>query len=149
MAGSRYRRGKIHPTRGTRSKFESTIQSKLEDDRVVFGYETEQLEYEENVRVGHCAECGSSKVVQRRKYTPDFIITRKDGTKLYVEAKGYFKSTDRSKMRAVLKSNPGIDIRLVFMTDGKIDDTTRYSDWCMKYGFDFHIGKEVPKQWIK
>jgi predicted nuclease of restriction endonuclease-like RecB superfamily len=144
----RKKKGKVDEATGTRSKYESSIQTNLEKRKVSFGYETEQLEYDDTVRGGFCCECGSRKVAKKHKYTPDFVITRKDGTKLYVEAKGYFKSTDRSKMRAVLKSNPDLDIRMMFMSNGKIDEDTRYSDWCEKYGMQYVIGKEVPNQWL-
>ena len=126
---TRKKKGKVCPTTGTRSKYESTILSDLKGRGVRVEYETEQLEYEATVSSAHCPKCGCTKVLKKHKYTPDFIVTRKNGTKLYIEAKGYFKSTDRSKMRAVLKSNPDLDIRMMFMSNGKITEDMRYSDW--------------------
>lgn len=145
----RARKGKVSPETGTRSKYESSIFDDLKERGVDVAYESEKLVYHATVRSAHCASCGSHDVLSRHVYTPDFVVKRSDGSTLYIEAKGYFKSTDRSKMRAVLKSNPDIDIRMMFMSNGKIDDDTRYSDWCEKFGVKYHIGKEVPIQWLK
>lgn len=85
-------------------------------------------------------------------YTPDFIIEFKDGRKMYIETKGYFKYTDRKKMEAVREANPDLDIRLLFMRDspsclGK-GSKTRPSEWCEKYNFKYSIG-ELPVEWFK
>ena len=49
-----------------------------------------------------------------KQYIPDFSITFKDGRILYIEAKGWLRSEDRTKMIAVKKANPDLDIRLLF-----------------------------------
>jgi hypothetical protein len=63
-------------------------------------YETEKLEY-----------------ILTKHYVPDFIITFNDGTKMYIECKGYFKYPDREKMISVKENNPDLDIRFVFYRD--------------------------------
>jgi predicted nuclease of restriction endonuclease-like RecB superfamily len=82
-------------------------------------------------------------------YIPDFILTKKDGTKLYLEIKGYLRPHDRVKMRLVKRHNPDLDIRLVFGQNNLVAGTKlRYSDWAKKNGFPFAIG-EIPNKWVK
>lgn len=85
--------------------------------------------------------------VIEKYYLPDFVI---EGTDIVVEVKGYFRATDRTKMLAVKKANPNLDIRFVFPQDNKLfsRSKTRYSDWCEKNGFKYHIGTEIPKEWL-
>jgi hypothetical protein len=103
-------------------------------------YETEKIPY-----------------VIEAEYLPDFIITLKDGRKIYIEAKGNGRSFDgtvRKKMTSVKRCNPLLDLRFVFFSDGKVgnvrkDGTAmRQGDWAKKEGFPFSI-KEVPKDWLK
>lgn len=95
-------------------------------------YETEKLDY-----------------VIASTYTPDFIITKRDGKTIYVEAKGLFDYDAMRKMIAVKTQYPLLDIRMVFYRDGLVrkGSTMRYSDWCNKNGFPFAV-KEVPKDWF-
>lgn len=86
------------------------------------------------------------------EYIPDFTIDRKDGTTIYIEAKGLGRAFDfkaRQKMVAVKEQHPDKDIRIVFMRDGPISkrSKTRASDWANKYGFKFAIN-EIPKDWL-
>jgi hypothetical protein len=83
---------------------------------------------------------------------PDHIIERKDGTVIYVEAKGLgraFDSKARQKMVAVKQQHPDKDIRIVFMRDGPLQKNSkmRASDWAVKNGYPFAIGK-VPEEWL-
>ena len=102
-------------------------------------YETEKLKY-----------------VIEAEYTPDFVITFKDGTKLYVEAKGNGRQFDYSvqrKMRAVKDQHPDKDIRIVFYRDGKVGNKrkdgsfTKQSDWANKNGYKYSIS-EIPEDWF-
>lgn len=97
-------------------------------------YELEKLEYTET-----------------KQYTPDFIITTRDGRKIYVESKGFFPYPDRAKMLAVKEQHPELDIRFVFYQDSASKlgrgSKTRPSDWANKYGFPFAIGS-VPNDWF-
>lgn len=90
-------------------------------------------------------------------YTPDFVITFKDGRKLYIEAKGNGRQFDqfvKQKMIAVKDQHPDKDIRIVFYSDGKVGNTRkdgtymRQSDWASKNNYVFSI-REIPKDWIK
>ena len=87
----------------------------------------------------------------QKTYVPDFIITFKDGTKIYVECKGYFKYPDREKMLAVKALNPDLDIRLVFQRNSPSSMgkgvKSRPSDWADKHGFPWAVG-EIPKEWL-
>lgn len=94
-------------------------------------------------------------------YTPDFLI----GNSIYIEAKGWFRIPHRKKMIEVKASNPDLDIRLWFQANSYLSPLTasqkkklkqgkklkkkRYSDWAEKHGFKYHVGKELPKEWIK
>lgn len=82
-------------------------------------------------------------------YIPDFIKIKKDGSKLFIEVKGYLRPSDRVKLRLVMRSNPGIDLRLVFAQNNLVSGTKlRYSDWAHKNGFKYAIG-EIPAKWLK
>ena len=86
------------------------------------------------------------------EYIPDFVIERKDGTKMYIEAKGLGRAFDyqtRKKMIAIKEQYPYLDIRIVFYKDGPISKGAkmRASDWATKYNYKFSIGT-VPKEWF-
>lgn len=88
-----------------------------------------------------------------KDYIPDFVITLKGGSKIYVEAKGLGRAFDydaRSKMIAVKEQHPDLDIRIVFMADRPISkgSKTRPSDWATKHGFKFAIN-DIPKGWFR
>ena len=57
-------------------------------------------------------------------YIPDFVITFKDGRKLYIESKGYFRYADQVKMLAVKQAHPNLDIRMLFMRDQKLSPSS-------------------------
>jgi len=85
-----------------------------------------------------------------KNYVPDFVLIFPNGRVLYIEVKGWFKPDDRSKMKAVKRCNPDLDIRMVFGADNKLHSksSTRYSDWCEKNGFPYAIGS-IPKEWLR
>lgn len=87
--------------------------------------------------------------ILEREYLIDFTFTRKDGTMVYIETKGYFDAEDRQKHLAVRKTNPDLDIRFIFYNDGKIHkmSQTRYSTWCEQHGFKYAI-RNVPEEWF-
>lgn len=127
-----------------RSGFEGMVAEDLRNRGIPFDYETEELEYVSTVRGGCCTECGSKKVGKRRKYTPDFVL--KDGT-LFVETKGRFPSTDRSKMRDVKKAHPDKDIRLLFQRTSKAE-MAKLQVWADKFGFVCAFGASIPEEWL-
>jgi predicted nuclease of restriction endonuclease-like RecB superfamily len=86
----------------------------------------------------------------QKNYIPDFVCTDKQGSVFFIEVKGYLRSEDRTKLRAVLECNPGIDLRLLFAVDNKINAKSkmRYSDWCNKYRIRYAV-KEIPEEWFE
>lgn len=89
------------------------------------------------------------KYALARTYIPDFVVERTDGSTLIIEAKGYLRPSDRSKMIAVKERNPTLDIRIVFAYDNKLNknSNTRYTEWAKKNGFPCAVGK-VPPNWL-
>lgn len=97
-----------------------------------FDYESEKLEY-----------------TLVKNYVPDFIVKRSDDSVLYIESKGYFRPEDRSKLIAIKKQHNDKDIRIIFQRDDRIRRSkSRYSDWAQRHGFVYHIGRDVPKEWL-
>lgn len=85
-----------------------------------------------------------------RNYVPDFVIERKNHKTMYIEVKGYFRQPDRVKILSVLRDNPGIDLRIVFEKNNKLNRKAkmRYSDWCEKYNILYSINS-IPMDWLK
>lgn len=87
--------------------------------------------------------------VVSRKYEPDFEIKKKNGSSIYVETKGYWTGSDRTKHLLVVAQNKGIDLRLVFMNaNNKLNkrSKTTYADWCDKRGIKWAEGR-IPRDW--
>jgi len=123
---------------GYKSGLELSVSEQIKNTEYPLNYETEILNY----------------IVPERyaKYTPDFVFTKKNGTLMYIETKGRWTSADRLKMKHVLKSNPGIDIRLVFQAPtqkiSKASKTT-YEDYAKKLGI-LHVAKKtIPEEWLQ
>ena len=87
--------------------------------------------------------------VLEKTYIPDFVVNKSDGSKMYIEIKGYFRATDRTKLLGVKKLNPKLDIRMVFAKNNKISSksNSRYGDWCDRHGIPYAVGT-VPKEWF-
>ena len=109
----------------TKNKFEARIYSQLKKSKVSFKYESEKIPY---VISGH--------------YIPDFVITKKDGDKIYVETKGYLRPEHKRKMVAVKRAHPAMDIRILFYAFKAKD-----IKWAEKCGFIYAIDK-IPKEWL-
>lgn len=133
-----------------RSKFEETIGKALDKLKgVKWWYEPLRIPY---------------KYTTTRYYIPDFVIykgklkrPRKPLTldklkdTILIEAKGWFKSRDRTKMMFLKEQYPHLDIRFLFQQDNKLTkakNSMRYSEWAEKNGFQWSVGEEVPKEWI-
>ena len=134
------RKKKVYPKIGkkvVRSDFEFQLYKQIKQllpRGAVVEYEPEKLTY-----------------TIEKEYTPDFVITFADDTKLYIEAKGNGRAFDhhvRQKMTAIKEQHPDKDIRISFYRDGQIGKTMRQSDWANKYGYVFSIGN-VPKEWLQ
>lgn len=86
-------------------------------------------------------------------YTPDFRVTREDGSVFYIEAKGYFYTAARQKMKRVHELHPDVDIRYVFMdAKKKLNSSakkrpTTYADWCSKVKAKW-CDQTIPKAWV-
>jgi len=125
-----------------RSKFEERVAKDLKN----FTYECTTLLYNKRTtRKMVCLDCGSSHVLQKAKYLTDFRLPNG----IYIEAKGWFKASDRTKMESVIKCNPDCDIRMLFQRDGWANPskTVKYSEWCDKRKIRYAIGK-VPIEWV-
>ena len=121
---------------GYRSGLEHQVAKELDKLGVPYGYESEVIKY--------------IKPVSTHKYTPDFILTKKDGSKLYIETKGRFTSADRVKHRLIKEQYPELDLRFVFSrSKQKLSKTskTSYAQWADRYGFKW-ADKEIPKEWL-
>lgn len=137
---SRGRRNTIKTTKGsitTRSKFESRQILDLEQQEIAYSYESEKISY--------------LPIPKWRTYLPDIILTKKDGSKMYIEVKGYFTTADRMKHLSIHRHNPELDIRFLFQKhDNKIykGSKTTYSEWCTKQGFKW-ANDRIPANWIE
>ena len=122
---------------GFRSGFEMDVCKVLEACPNYVGYECEVLHY--------------TQPEKERKYTPDFVLMKKDGTKMYIETKGRWSTEDR--MKHLMLRDLDLDIRLVFQNrNAKIrkGSKTSYADYCVRYGLTFSpINKQVPKEWLE
>jgi len=70
---------------------------------------------------------------------------------MYIETKGRWTTADRTKMKHVLQSNPGIDIRMVFQNPNqKLSKTspTTYEAYARKLGIVHVAKKEIPAEWM-
>ena len=126
-----------------RSELEADIAKTLPDG---FTYECTTLPYNKRTtRKMTCLDCGSAHVLQHAKYLTDFKLPNG----IYLEAKGWLKPSDRTKMESVIKCNPDVDIRMVFQRDNWCTKAKKqkYSDWCKKHKIKYCIG-QVPKEWM-
>ncbi len=113
-----------------RSGLEYRVACQLEDLGVAYEYEQLKVKY------------------QRREstYTPDFELPNG----IIIEAKGRFKSEDRSKHLRIKEQHPELDIRFVFSnSSNKLNknSNTTYAGWCDKHGFKWS-DKVIPKEWL-
>lgn len=144
---------------GLASGWEDKVAQFLRDNNFNFTYEQETFLYDEHVYSGRCRSCGNERVVQERKYTPDFFIKNSDGSPfkvggkpLIIEAKGYFDSAGRKQHR-YLRDQYGerLDLRLCFMTNQVIKQMKkkpRYLDWAVEEGILACVGMP-PTEWFK
>lgn len=112
-----------------RSGFERTIATFLERNKIKYQYEPVKLAY-----------------VLERTYCPDFLLPNG----VFIEAKGKLDQETRSKMLAVKKAHPDLDIRFVFMKgENKLSKGSKmtYMQWAEKNGFPAADG-EIPLDWL-
>lgn len=121
-----------------RSGLEREAARQLELAGCPFGYESEIIPY--------------TKPAKAAKYHPDLILTKKDGSKMYIEMKGRFVTEDRQKHLLLRAQYPEIDLRIVFQNaNAKISKTssTTYRKWAESKGIKFSDKGRIPKEWIK
>ena len=130
-----------------RSNFERSVAANLLKRSVKFDYEPHKICYWKKISSAKCRDCGSKEVYEKHSYLPDFFIP---STKIYVEAKGKFTSVNRTKMLEVIRSNPKLDIRMLFMKDNWITKShkNKYSEWCEKNGIEYAF-MQIPDEWCK
>ena len=149
------RRKKRIPTPPYRSCYEEDQAANLKKRKVAFDYELKQYTFHmpSTKRGLICDSCGSTKMKQQAKYTPDFTLYYKGSRKkrfIIVETKGKMLAPVRNKDAAFVEEYPDIDYRLVFMANNKLSRTskTRYSDWATKVGIKYAVG-DIPDAWLK
>lgn len=123
------------PKHRYRSKFEGNFGLDLFRRGVEFTFETEKIEWQPPTK----------------KYTPDFILEKKDGSLMHIETKGRLTVADRVKMICVKEQHPELDIRIIFQNANvklNRNSATRYKDWAKKNGFKWSEGT-MPHEWIK
>ena len=89
---------------------------------------------------------------RKAKYTPDFVFTKRNGQFMFVETKGRWTTADRTKMKHVLQSNPGVDIRMVFQNPNqRLSKTskTTYAEYALKLGINHVAKKDIPAEWLE
>ncbi len=122
---------------GYKSGLEHTVAETLKEINYPVNYETKTLQY--------------TVPLTKHKYTPDFVFTKKNGETMFVETKGRWTTADRKKMKYVLDSNPGIDIRIVFQNPNqKISkgSNTTYESYANKLGIKHVAKKMIPAEWL-
>jgi hypothetical protein len=123
---------------GYKSGLEHVVAEAIKSTPYDLKYETEIINY----------------VVPERKakYTPDFVFTKRTGQLMFVETKGRWTTADRTKMKHVLASNPGIDIRMVFQNPNqRLSKTskTTYAEYALKLGIRHVAKKDIPSEWLE
>jgi hypothetical protein len=123
---------------GYKSGLEHTVAEAIKSTPYDLKYETEIINY----------------IVPERKakYTPDFVFTKRNGQFMFVETKGRWTTADRTKMKHVLQSNPGVDIRMVFQNPNqRLSKTskTTYAEYALKLGIRHVAKKDIPTEWLE
>lgn len=147
----RHKDGHLSNVRRSRHpNLKSGLENKIYYDAIKRGikveYEPETFEYERRVVGGKCRSCASRDVARRARYTPDFRLD--DGS--FIEAKGKFDAATRGKMEDFIRSRPDVPIRFIFGRDNWCTKkrVRRYSDWCNERGIKWHVGEEIPDEWV-
>ena len=114
-----------------RSGLEEQVAKLLSGLGISYEYESEKLGY----TIEH-------------HYTPDFVLPNY----VYLETKGYWSPSDRRKILNVKKSNPEVDLRMVFQAPfNKINKNskTTYAKWCEKHDIPWTAYHNIPLDWLK
>ena len=129
-----------------KSRYEYNQANRLEKNNINFQYEQIVIPWKHPISCGVCNNCNSEDVCKNRTYTPDFWFPK---SKLFVETKGRFTSTNRTDMSHITKQSEH-EIRIVFMADNYCTKKKgmRYSRWCDLHGIKYAIGS-IPLEWVE
>lgn len=114
-----------------RSDFEIDIANELDDKGIAFEYEHLRIPYQR----------------KPSKYLVDIELPNG----IFLEIKGLFTGSDRTKHLLIKKQHPDLDIRFIFQrAKNKLNkkSKTTYGDWCDKHGFKWAEG-HVPDEWLE
>ncbi len=131
------RRNQVAIKHGFRSGLEDNVNDMLKEHNKLFSYESEKISY--------------IQPETKHNYTPDFVLNKMDGNKMYIETKGRWVKTDRLKFDLIFQQYPGVDIRFVFQNpNAKLykGSKTTYAQYCDKKGWHW-AKKEIPEEWLK
>jgi len=131
------RRNQVTIKHGFRSGLEDTVNDMLKENNKSFSYESEKISY--------------IQPETKHNYTPDFVLNKIVGGKMYVETKGRWVKTDRLKFDLIFEQYPDIDIRFVFQNpNAKLykGSKTTYAQYCDKKGWRW-AKKDIPEEWLK
>lgn len=142
-----YKVRKRKPSSALRSGLEDRVSNYLNKYGIIYSYETDKINY--------------TIPETNHIYTPDFVFYKLDGTRMYIETKGYWDAEDRKKHFFIKTSNPDLDLRFIFARPyNKIrkNSNTTYADVCsgkLRGHSDFvvpwsAVGKngELPLMWL-
>jgi hypothetical protein len=131
------KKNKVALLKGYKSGLEDTLAEQLKKNNKKFLYESEKISY--------------IQPAKKRTYTPDFVLTKKDGMTMYIESKGRWVLEDRQKHELLKDQYPEMDIRFVFQNpNAKINkkSKTTYADICRKHNWKF-AAKNIPDEWLQ
>ena len=114
-----------------KSKLEISVAELLDKVGCKYVYEGEQVPY-----------------TIQHTYNPDFILLNG----IMLETKGYWDSEDRRKIKAVIRDNPHLDLRMVFQAPfNKISkkSKTTYAQWCEKHNIKWAAVHAIPIDWLR
>ena len=100
-------------------------------------------------KASYTYESGKISYVEPKTYTPDFIVTKKDGLPMFIEVKGHFRPGDTKKYLALMKYWPNMDFRFIFQNANKKlrkGAKSTYGDWADKHGIKYGH-QEIPQEW--
>ena len=113
-----------------------------------FNFDNESFEKQANGK-GEYTNRGQKKILGI-KYTPDFILRKSDGSKMYIETKGLWTVKDRFKARLVHEEHDPLDLRYVFSNQNARlykGSPTSYAMYCQRLGWKY-AHKVIPEEWL-
>ena len=84
-----------------------------------------------------------TRISYQLHYVPDLILPNG----VVIEIKGHFPPEDRRKMLAVIRSNPQLDVRMVFQDPYRSPRGLCPGEWCDRHGIRW-ADRAIPRQWF-